>query len=69
MISSADLASGLRESSPDVVVDFTSTVVLMNNLRVYADAGVDAVIGTTGLTDGEMAQVGETGERRACAGR
>jgi len=54
VVSSADLASGIRGSSPDVVVDFTSTAVLMNNLRVYADAGVDAVIGTTGLTDGEM---------------
>lgn len=59
VVSSVDLASGLRDSSPDVVVDFTSTAVLMNNLRIYADAGADAVIGTTGLNDGEMAQVGE----------
>lgn len=50
----ADLASGLRDSSPDVVVDFTSSTILMDNLKIYAEAGVDAVIGTTGLSDEDM---------------
>lgn len=57
VISSADLASGIRGSSPDVVVDFTSTAILMDNLETYAEAGVDAVVGTTGLTEGDMARV------------
>ncbi len=57
VVSSSDLASGIRDSSPDVVVDFTSTVILMENLKTYAELGVDAVIGTTGLTEEEMVQV------------
>jgi len=57
VVSSTDLASGIRDTSPDVVVDFTSTLILMDNLKVYADAGVDAVIGTTGLTDEDMVKV------------
>ena len=59
VVSSSDLASGIRDSSPDVVVDFTSTVILMENLKTYADAGVDAVIGTTGLTEEDMVKVEE----------
>lgn len=57
IVSSPDLSSGIRDTSPDVVIDFTSTVILMENLNVYADAGVDAVIGTTGLTDEDMVKV------------
>lgn len=57
VVSSADLASGIRGSSADVVVDFTSTAILMDNLEIYAEAGVDAVVGTTGLTEGDMARV------------
>lgn len=54
-----DLASGIRNSRPDVVVDFTSSIILMDNLKVYAEAGFDAVIGTTGLSDEDMRKVEE----------
>jgi len=54
-----DLASGIRDSRPDVVVDFTSSLILMNNLKIYAEAGLDAVIGTTGLSDEDMQKVEE----------
>jgi len=47
----SDLAKGLDGSGADVVVDFTSTRIIMENLRVYAAAKVDAVIGTTGFTE------------------
>lgn len=59
IFASADLASGLRDSTPDVVVDFTSSAILMGNLKIYAEAGVDAVIGTTGLSDVDMRNVEE----------
>lgn len=49
----SDLASGLEAAKADVVVDFTSARIIMDNLKIYAGAGVDAVIGTTGFT-GEM---------------
>jgi len=53
---SDDLRQSLTDSVPDVVVDFTSPAVVMDNLRIYADLGVDAVVGTTGFTDERMAQ-------------
>jgi 4-hydroxy-tetrahydrodipicolinate reductase len=62
--SDGDLASGIRNSMPDVVVDFTSSAILMDNLKIYAEAGVDAVIGTTGLSDENMRKVEETVEQR-----
>ncbi|MCF7935924.1 MAG: 4-hydroxy-tetrahydrodipicolinate reductase [Synergistales bacterium] len=48
-----DLEEGLRETAPDMVIDFTSANIVMDNLKVYAARGVDAVIGTTGF-DAEM---------------
>ncbi|MDO9508502.1 MAG: 4-hydroxy-tetrahydrodipicolinate reductase [Thermovirgaceae bacterium] len=59
VFASADLASGIRDSIPDVVVDFTSSTILMENLKIYAEIGIDAVIGTTGLSDEDMAKVEE----------
>ena len=54
---SGDLRRGLEATGPDVVVDFTSTTVLMANLKIYAELGLDAVIGTTGLTDDDFVEV------------
>ena len=53
----SDLAAGLKAAAPDVVIDFTSATVLMENLKVYAELGIDAVVGTTGLSDGDFAEV------------
>lgn len=51
-----DLREGLEASKPDVVVDFTSTVILKDSLRLYAELGLDLVLGTTGLDDEGMAE-------------
>jgi len=59
LISSPGLAAGISESKPDVVVDFTSSVILMDNLEIYAESGLDAVIGTTGLSNEDMQKVEE----------
>lgn len=53
---SDDLETSLRGSAPDVVVDFTSPSVIMENLRIYALLGLDAVIGTTGFDDERLSQ-------------
>jgi 4-hydroxy-tetrahydrodipicolinate reductase len=45
-----DLALALRTTTPDVLVDFTSPNAVEGNLRVALAAGVDCVVGTTGLT-------------------
>lgn len=51
------LSEGLRAAKPDVVIDFTSATVLMDNLKVYAELGLDVVVGTTGLTDDDFIAV------------
>jgi 4-hydroxy-tetrahydrodipicolinate reductase len=53
----ADLASALAASEPDVLVDFTAPSVVEGNLRVALAAGVDCVVGTTGLTAEKLADL------------
>ena len=47
-------ANALAESGAQVAVDFTSADAVMENLRWCAANGVHAVVGTTGLSDGEL---------------
>ena len=49
------LTEALKASRPDVAIDFSATPVLENNMRAYLDAGLNAVIGTTGLTEEQLA--------------
>ncbi|MDL2264409.1 4-hydroxy-tetrahydrodipicolinate reductase [Synergistaceae bacterium OttesenSCG-928-I11] len=50
----ARLDEGLAGARPDVVIDFSATPVLEGNMRSYVNAGINAVIGTTGLTDEQL---------------
>jgi 4-hydroxy-tetrahydrodipicolinate reductase len=45
-----NLASALASTAPDVMVDFTSPSAVEGNLRTALAAGIDCVVGTTGLT-------------------
>ena len=51
---SGDLEGALSALRPDVVIDFSSARVMDANLSVYLKLGLDAVIGTTGLTEEEI---------------
>ena len=53
-----DLASAVRASAAQVVVDFTRPDVIMANLRTAVPLGVAAVVGTTGLTAENLREVG-----------
>ncbi len=44
-----DLAAALRRTSADVMVDFTHPAAVEANLEIALSAGVDAVVGTTGI--------------------
>ncbi|MRS13052.1 MAG: 4-hydroxy-tetrahydrodipicolinate reductase [Actinobacteria bacterium] len=44
-----DLASAITETTPDVMVDFTHPGAVAGNIRIALAAGVDCVIGTTGI--------------------
>lgn len=57
ILASADLREGLLTSQADLVIDFTHVSVLMEHLAVYAELGLDAVIGTTGLTEEDFTKV------------
>ena len=52
-----DLAKALAETKPDVAVDFTRPDVVMLSARVILEAGVRAVIGTTGFTPERLAEI------------
>ncbi|MDH4657958.1 MAG: 4-hydroxy-tetrahydrodipicolinate reductase [Corynebacterium pyruviciproducens] len=52
-----DSLEELTKTGAEVVVDFTTPAVVMDNLHFYIDNGINAVIGTTGFDDERIAQV------------
>ena len=52
-----DLASALAAGTPDVMVDFTVPTTVFANATTALSAGVHVVIGTTGLTDEQVAEL------------
>ncbi|MGM0502450.1 MAG: 4-hydroxy-tetrahydrodipicolinate reductase [Bacillota bacterium] len=54
---SDDLALTLEKTEADVVVDFTTPQVVMENIRTISKAGVDMVIGTTGITETDLKKI------------
>lgn len=63
--SAPDLPTALAATPCDVVVDFTRPDTVYANTLAALDAGVHAVVGTTGLTDEQVAEI----RTRAEAGR
>lgn len=49
-----DLAAAIELANPDVMVDFTHPSVVESNLRIALTAGIDCVVGTTGLSEGQL---------------
>jgi 4-hydroxy-tetrahydrodipicolinate reductase len=58
----ADVGSALAAGSPQVMVDFTVPQTVFGNARAALEAGVHAVIGTTGLTDAQVDELRELAE-------
>ena len=50
IIVSGHLVAALEESQPQVMVDFTTPAVVMDNIEAALNAGVACVVGTTGLS-------------------
>jgi 4-hydroxy-tetrahydrodipicolinate reductase len=59
----ADLAQGL--SGSDCLIDFTRPEGTMAHLRACVDHGVKLVIGTTGFTDAQKAEIAEASQHIA----
>lgn len=54
-----NLSSLIDEVKPDVVVDFTSPAVVMGNIRTCIEKKTPVVVGTTGITQDNLKNLGE----------
>jgi 4-hydroxy-tetrahydrodipicolinate reductase len=61
----ADLGEALDAGGIDVVVDFTTPAVVLANVLICVERGVPAVVGTTGLSPTDLAEI----EQRAAVSR
>jgi 4-hydroxy-tetrahydrodipicolinate reductase len=57
-----DLAAALDAGRPDVMVDFTIPDTVFANVTTALRAGVHAVVGTTGLSEAQVAEIRELAE-------
>ncbi len=62
----ADLADAISATSPDVMVDFTRPDVVDGNLRIALAAGVDCVVGTTGLSEESLSDLAALAPEGTC---
>src|SRR5690242_5047971 len=58
-------ASALVGAGVDVAVDFTVAEAARDNLRFCAENGIHAVVGTTGFSEAELAELAQAFERSA----
>ncbi len=61
------LAEVLRDKKPDVLVDFTNAEAAVQNVRTAAQKGVAVVVGTTGFTPKQHAEVAEIVKKEGIA--
>lgn len=52
-----DLETAIKRCKPDVMLDFTNPQAIMKNIRIALSNGVACVIGTTGLSEANLAEV------------
>lgn len=62
-----DLKEALAVCKPDVVVDFTRPDAVMNNLRTILPTGARAVVGTTGFSHADLAEVDALAKKHSTA--
>jgi 4-hydroxy-tetrahydrodipicolinate reductase len=61
-----DLEEAIAQTHPDVMVDFTHPSVVAGNLRIALAAGIDCVVGTTGLAQETLESLAETAPEGTC---
>ncbi len=57
MVDEGDWLFNVSDAGADVVVDFTTPDVVMDNLHWCIDQGINAVVGTTGFTEARLDRV------------
>jgi len=55
-VDAGDALTQFTDTKTEVVVDFTHPDVVMDNLKFLIEAGIHAVVGTTGFTDEQKAR-------------
>ena len=60
---SDNLAATLEQVEVDTVVDFTTPQIIMDNIRTVSEAGINMVVGTTGITEADLSEVEELTEQ------
>lgn len=58
-----NLVAALDGSAAEVMVDFTTPLTVMDNIKAAVEAGVAAVIGTTGLTEENLDEINDLASR------
>jgi len=61
-----DLGAAIQAHRPDVLVDFTRPDVVEGNVRLALAAGVDCVVGTTGLSEELLAELAAPAPEGTC---
>ncbi|MDD1675950.1 MAG: 4-hydroxy-tetrahydrodipicolinate reductase, partial [Methanomicrobiales archaeon] len=64
VVTAKDMDRFLKETRPDVMVDFTVASAAVENIRTAANNGVALVVGTTGFTTSQREEI-----RKAIEGR
>lgn len=52
-----DLTSAIKTTKPDVIIDFTTPNVVMENIEVGLSQGVNMIVGTTGITEVDLKKI------------
>lgn len=52
-----DLPSLLEAVKPDLVIDFTTPEVALDNIQVVVEQGIDMIVGTTGISKEELIEI------------
>lgn len=63
----SEIAEGLRKSGAQVLIDFTTPVATVENVRAAADIGVNLVVGTTGFSEDQREEMARAIGRRVAA--
>lgn len=53
----SDLESVIKDKQPEVIVDFTTPQVVMKHIETGLKAGVNMVVGTTGITESDIDKI------------
>lgn len=54
IIIKADLLQTIKETEPDLIIDFTTPSVIMENIKIGLENGINMIVGTTGITEVDL---------------